>query len=261
MDKPLDNLCILPMNFNQFIDWYRELGKLKIFWAKQLNSIKLVSADEEKCLMEIEWAIRKHTERAIMIVAKDSNKASEMLRKSSNRYLDATKLVMIPEVDTLNPPYEINARSILYFWSRTSNTLEPNSEVRIITLSTWSDDDVETFRQIHKRSWGFFIPPRREDHIVVLAYLNDAPVGMAYFNKNNFNIDYGIHVIRTHWRNRIGTRILRETLDLGKKLGAKHVSVVRVLRSLKISSSDKQAILFYRANNPFLRLNVYRMAE
>jgi len=84
--------------------------------------------------MEIEWAIRKHTERVIMIVAKDSNKASKMLRKSNNRYLDAAKLVMILEVDTLNPPYEINARSILYFWSQTSNTLEPNNEVRIITL-------------------------------------------------------------------------------------------------------------------------------
>ena len=261
MNNPLDDLCVLPMNLNQFIGWYRELGKLKIFWAKQLNSVKLVSADEEKCLMEIEWAIRKHTERAIMIVAKDSNKASEMLRKSNDRYLDATKLVMIPEVDTLNPPYEINARSILYFWDQASNTLEPNSEVRITTLFTWSDNDVETFKQIHKRSWGFFIPPRKEDHIIVLAHLNDTPVGMAYFNKNNFNIDYGIHVIRNLWRNRIGTRILRETLDLGEKLGAKHISVVRVLRSLKISSSDKRAILFYRSNNPLLRLNVYRLAE
>jgi len=261
MNKPLDNLCILPMNFNQFIDWYRELGKLKIFWAKQLNSVKLVSADEEKCLMEIEWAIRKHTEKAIMIVAKDSNKASEMLRKGSNRYLSTIKLVMIPEVDTLNSLYDINARSILYFWSQTSNTLEPNNEVRITTLFTWSDDDIETFKQIHKKSWGFFIPPRKEDHIVVLAYLNDAPVGMAYFNKNNFNIDYGIHVIRNLWRNRIGTRILRETLDLGKRLGAKHISVVRVLRSLKISFSDKRAILFYRSNNPLLRLNVYRLTE
>jgi len=68
-------------------------------------------------------------------------------------------------------------------------------------------------------------------------------------------------VARSLWRNRIGTRILRETLDLGKKLGAKHTSVVRVLRSLRISSSDKRAISFYRSNNPYLRLNVYRLAE
>jgi len=249
------------MSFNQFTDWYRELGKLKIFWAKQLNSVKLVSIDKEKCLIEIEWAVRKHAERALMVIARDSNTASEMLRKSNNRYLGAIKLVMIPEVDMLNPPYEVNAWSILYFWSQSSVTLEPNSEARIITLSTWSDDDVEIFKQIHRKSWGFFAPPRREDHIVVLAYLSGEPVGMAYLNKNNFNIDYGIHVVRSLWRNRIGTRILRETLDLGKKLGAKHVSVVRVLRSLKISSSDKRAISFYRSNNPFLRLNVYRLAE
>jgi len=172
------------MNFDQFVDWYRELGKLKVFWAKLLNNVKLVSADGDKCLIEIKWAIRRRVERAIMIIAKDSNVALEILRNTSNRYMDTTKLVMIPEVDMLNPPYEVNARSILYFWSQSSVTLEPNSEARIITLSTWSDDDVETFKQIHKKSWGFFIPPRREDHIVVLAYLNNAPVGMAYFNKN-----------------------------------------------------------------------------
>jgi len=261
MGNPLDDFCVLPMNFDQFVDWYRELGKLKIFWAKQLNSVKLVSADGDKCLIEIEWVIRRRVERAIMIIAKDSNVALEILRKTSNRYMDTTKLVMIPEVDMLNPPYEVNARSILYFWSQSSVTLEPNSEARIITLSTWSDDDVETFKQIHKKSWGFFVPPRREDHIVVSAYLNGEPVGMAYLNKNNFNIDYGIHVVRSLWRNRIGTRILRETLDLGRKLGAKYISVVRVLRSLKISSSDKRAISFYRSNNPYLRPNVYMLAE
>lgn len=42
---------------------------------------------------------------------------------------------------------------------------------------------METFKQIHKSSWGFFIPPRNGDHIVILASLNDLPVGMAYLNK------------------------------------------------------------------------------
>jgi len=261
MNKPLDNLCILPMNFKQFIEWYREVGKLKIFWAKQLENIKLVSADKEKCLIEIEWAVRKHTEKAIMIIAKDSNKASEMLRNSSNKYSSAIKLVMSPEVNTPNSLYFINTRSILYFWNQTSNTLEPNNEVRSTTLFDWSNKEMKIFKQIHKKSWGFFIPPRKGDHIVVLAYLNNAPVGMAYFNKNNFNIDYGIHVMRNFWRNRIGTRILKETLELGKKLGANFISVVRVLRSIKISSADKRAILFYKSNNPFLRLNVYRLSK
>ena len=78
-------------------------------------------------------------------------------------------------------------------------------------------------------------------------------------SKNNFNIDYGIHVIRDLWRNRIGTTILREVLNLAERLNAKYVSVVRILRSLKASSSDKRAIEFYKANNPLLRLNIYRL--
>lgn len=84
---------------------------------------------------------------------------------------------------------------------------------------------------------------------------------MAYLNKYNLNIDYGVHVIRDFWRNRIGTRILREVLNLSKGLDAKYVSVVRILRSLRVSSSDRRAILFYTANNPAIRLTACRMKQ
>lgn len=95
-------------------------------------------------------------------------------------------------------------------------------------------NDLNIFKKIRKSSWGFFIPPRENDHIVMLAYLNSTPVGMAYLNKNNLNIDYGIHVVKDFWRNRIGTRILIETLELAKQLNASYMSVVRVLRSIRI---------------------------
>lgn len=248
------------MNSDQFIRWYSELSKLKIFWAKPLKNIKLVTFNKEKSLVETEWVVRKHAEKAIIVIARNPNEASEMLRRHGARYLSVTKLVMLPEECMLNSSYGVNARSILYFWDKDSRILEPNNEVRVVALFDWGDVDIEIFKGIHKRSWGFFIPPRKGDHIITLAYLNDAPVGMAYFNKNNFNIDYGIHVIRDLWRKRIGTSILREILNLEKKLGAEYVSVVRWLRSPRISSSDKRAISFYRANNPFLRLNVYRLA-
>ena len=66
-------------------------------------------------------------------------------------------------------------------------------------------------------------------------------------------------MLRDYWRMRIGTAILGKALTLSKELGAKHVSVVRVLRTLYGSPPDRRAILFYRANNPCLRLNVYRV--
>ena len=108
-------------------------------------------------------------------------------------------------------------------------------------------------------SWGFFTPPRKGDHVIILAYLRGVPVGMAYLDRWNFNIDYGIHVLRNYWRMRIGTAILRKVLEISKELGAKQVSVVRVLRTPSGSPSDKRAALFYRVNNPYLRFNVCRL--
>ncbi|MCR6692891.1 MAG: GNAT family N-acetyltransferase [archaeon YNP-LCB-003-016] len=257
MNELSGNLCILPMEFSEFNDWYKELSKLRIFWAKPLNNVNLISTDSEKCLLEIEWIVRRKIKKAIMCISKSPSKAFEVIRKSG--YESITKLLMIPEDSILSSSYNINARSILYFWDVHSKVLEPNNKVRIVKLWNWSNEDLEIFNQIHKKSWGFFIPPRKDDHIIVLAYLKDMPVGMAYLNKHNFNIDYGVHIARNFWRNRIGTTILREVLNLSKRLNAKYVSVVRVLRSLRISSSDRRAILFYKANNPALKLNVCRV--
>jgi GNAT superfamily N-acetyltransferase len=92
-----------------------------------------------------------------------------------------------------------------------------------------------------------------------LAWLDEEPARMAYLNKHNFNIDYGIHVKRDFWRKRIGTKILKEALRTSGELGAKHISVVRVLKSLRNSSSDRRALSFYKANNPSLKFNVFRV--
>lgn len=245
------------MDFVKFDEWYRELGKLKIFWAKPINDLRLASTGDMKWLVEIEWIERKRIKKATMSMAPSYDEAIGMMGKS--KYEDTTKLIIVPEDYMLSSSCNINAKSILYFWDIDSKTIEANRKVKITTLFNWEESDLDVFRQIHKMSWGFFIPPREGDHIVVLAYLKDLPVGMAYLNKNNFNIDYGVHVVRNLWRNRIGTRILVEVLNLAKRLGARYISVVRILRSLTGSSSDRRAILFYKANNPSLRFNVWRI--
>jgi len=85
------------------------------------------------------------------------------------------------------------------------------------------------------------------------------PVAMAYLNIHNFNIDYGVHVIKSHWRRRIGTRLLAELLKLARTMGSPALSVVRVFRSKRGTSSDIRAVRFYRANGPSKRMSVYRL--
>ncbi|MGC8935730.1 MAG: GNAT family N-acetyltransferase, partial [Thermoproteota archaeon] len=171
----------------------------------------------------------------------------------------SVKLAVIPE-DFSSMLFQFtDAKSVLYFWDVNSKVLEGNSKVKIVNLFEWNEAYLNTFRKIHKESWGFFIPPREDDHVVILAYLGSTPVGMAYFNKNNFNIDYGVHVVRELWRNRIGTRILEEALRVAKQMNASYISVVRVLRSTRIFSADRRALSFYKANQPSLRLSVCRV--
>jgi len=83
--------------------------------------------------------------------------------------------------------------------------------------------------------------------VVLIALLNDSPVGIAYLNNRNFNIDYyGIHVVKSYWRRRIGTALLAKLLELAKFMGASYISVVRVFRSVKGASADMRAVKFYK---------------
>ena len=91
-----------------------------------------------------------------------------------------------------------------------------------------------------------------------LARLSSEPVEAAYLNPVSINIDYGVHVRRSYWRKRIGTRLLSEILGYARSTGRRVVSVVRVLRSRRSTATDRRAIGFYGVNNPLHRLNVYR---
>jgi len=43
------------MNFEEFIKWYSELGKLKIFWVKPSESIELLNKESNLYLVSIKW--------------------------------------------------------------------------------------------------------------------------------------------------------------------------------------------------------------
>ncbi len=79
-------------------------------------------------------------------------------------------------------------------------------------LEDWGENEEALFKTVMRRSWGFYRPPRPEDHLVLLARLGSEPVALTYLNKHNFNLDYEVHVVRELWRRRIGTRVVKEAL-------------------------------------------------
>ena len=245
------------MAVEDFVSWYIELGKLMIFWAKRVKDIWLVDEIDGVFTIGVDWLIRRRIRKAVIAIAEEADRVERALT-ILHEYEDLTRILIIPEDYPLGLD-AVDARGILYFWDVNSRILKPNTDVRIEILESWNNGYIKVFEGIHRESWGFFIPPRIGDHLVFLGYLNDKPVGLAYLNINNFNIDYGIHVSRKYWRMRIGTRLLSEILRTSGERGSKYVSVVRIYRSLKGTSGDKRAVKFYRANNPSVRMSVYRL--
>jgi len=245
------------ISFEDFVKWYAELGKLRIFWAKPVESVSLLSKENNLCFVGVKWIVRGKIRDAVLSIARTQYEVPRII-KSFKDYGDLTKILMVPEESFMNLSL-VNARSVLYFWNINTRTLEPNRDVRIKIYSEWSDEEFEIFKRIHKQSWGFFMPPRQGDHRVLVAFLDDSPVGMAYLNVHNLNIDYGIHVIKSYWRKRIGTALLAKLLKLAGSMHAFHISVVRIFRSINGTSSDMRAVKFYRANNPSVKVSVYRL--
>jgi hypothetical protein len=138
------------MNFEEFIKWYSELSKLKIFWAKPIESIKLLNKESNLYLVSIKWIAKSKIKNAILAITGTQDVASkiiELLRK----YCDSVKLLMVPEYTSMNIGL-FDAKSLLYLWNVNVKTLEPNRNVSIKTFSEWDENDIETFKNIHKQS-------------------------------------------------------------------------------------------------------------
>ena len=151
--------------------------------------------------------------------------------------------------------------SKVFLYSVEGEFLEPNLEVTVEIHPPWSvnDDVVAQVSVVQRSSWGFYIPPPSMDYVLLAVLPDGSIVGSAYYNPASSNIDYGVHVSKSYWRHRIGSRLLVETARLASSLGCKWFSVVRVIRGVKLTASDRRAIAFYRANKPMLEFNVYRL--
>jgi len=171
-----------------------------------------------------------------------------------------TVILVMEEGWRLPKGFEAEAQSVAYFWDLGRlRLLEPNRDVGVEVLEDWGEAEEREFEAVMRGSWGFYRAPRRGDHLVVLARLGGTAVGLAYLNRRNYNLDYGVHVVRECWRRRIGTRVLGEALSAARELGARYASVVRVYRKLGGTAADRRASFFYRANGPQWRYVVYRV--
>lgn len=245
-----------PFKVEEFADWYRELGNLKIFWAKPLKELKILMG-EDSHLIKVEWNVRRGVKRGIICIAKALDEALKEIKRFKGK--GVSLIMLVPEDQAVEDVVKriASARSILYFWDVNAKTLTPNMEVNVVALRDWNEGD--EFKSVQRRSWGFYIPPVKGKHIVLLATFKGKVVGLTYLNLKTFNLDFGIHVVKEFWRRRIGTRLLSESLKLAREHGGRLVSVVRVLRSVRWTSSDRRALGFYRANMPKLRFSVMRL--
>jgi hypothetical protein len=157
------------MTFEEFVKWYTELGKLKIFWAKPFESISLLSKEDGLYLVGVKWIIRSRIEEAVLAIAEMADKVPKAI-DSLKAYGSSTKILMVPEEAPINLCL-MDARTALYLWDVNAMTLEPNKDVAVKTFTEWSENDVETFRRIYgKRA---ICTPKRPSRrrIFLFAYL------------------------------------------------------------------------------------------
>ncbi len=247
------------MKADWFAGWLRGAQWLGTFWCKVVGDVKVLYEGVDGAALLVDWPRAKRSRGGLLIYlyGEDVEAAHRLLRRFGADDLDII-LLLREGVDLrgLNP----NAESIFYAWTLPHRaSLEPNREVEIRVHADIDGEVEDASRSVMLRSWGFYIRPRRGLHTVVLAWLDGRPVGVAYLNRVNFNIDFGIHVARGFWRRRIGTRILQELANLAFQYGGRLMTVVRVLGRSR--AGDRRAISFYRANKPSVRLRVYRLSR
>jgi hypothetical protein len=121
------------IGFQGFANWYAELGKLKIFWAKPVKSINLLVKEGNLYFVGVEWIVRSIIRDAIICIAEKQYETPKIIRLLRD-YGDSVKILIIPEESPIDLSL-VNARSILYFWNVDAKTLEPNRHTRMKVYS------------------------------------------------------------------------------------------------------------------------------
>jgi len=249
--------CFSPLDHVEcLVKWLKGLSVLGIFWAKRVKEITITFKDP--LVLIIDWERSKRKALFTLCYEFSNDCLSYLQNFAGNEDIDLL-LLTVSEL----PQGLYDMWSKIFIYDPNKAFLEPNSEVIIEVYEPGrvNDNVVSAIEAVQRGSWGFYKPPPREDFVLIAKLPGGEPIGSAYYNPTSSNIDYGVHVSRPYWRRRIGTRILVEVAKLAKTLGNEWVSVVRVVRGIRPTQSDRRAIAFYRANKPKKELNVYRLTK
>jgi len=248
-------LCVYPLEpVECFAEWLSSIGYLGVFWAKRIASMKIVGYDPPVLL--VRWLRSRRWKAAYIYLC--LNELDYCLEDAQERFGEDVGVLVVTRYEL--PPRLYDRWSKVFIYNTYDGFLQPNGKV-VVEVYHPDDIDNELLRMVEavqRRSWGFYVSPPKDSY-VILALLDNYPVGSAYYNPVSSNVDYGVHVARHFWRRRIGTRLLVEAADLARMHGKKYISVVRVLRGVTTTGSDRRAISFYRANHPLAEANVYRI--
>ncbi len=151
-------VCLEPLTPDEFTHWYRQLGRLRLFWAKPVVELFPLYRLVEGCVVKVRWSSEKpRLEEAYLIILKRAKKLDFAAT------LRGTKILITPE-EIEKSLYQ--ARGGLYIYS----TSRPCA----------------TGLYLEKPPEGH--PEPGLDH--VLLYSGPDMKYLLYLNRWSFNIDY-----------------------------------------------------------------------
>jgi len=248
--------------------WRQEMGILRTFWTSGEERLALLGVEEEGRLVAVARLLRvpfyerrqwgsqgeERGEMQDVILVRPEEELLAPLIEAAEEVFRAHGLVAFgvsawvpqqwPLLERLGlSPYK---RSVLLTWD-VARPLPKTGNPEVIARPA-TPEQRPLLRRIQQSSWGFFIPPDFDRQEVLIGWLGDEPVGSVYLNRATGNLDFGVHVMRESWRQRVGTALLEAARQRCLAWGLSRMTVVRVLRALtSINPSDRQAWCFYRA--------------
>jgi GNAT superfamily N-acetyltransferase len=248
--------------------WRQEMGILRTSWASGEERLALLGVEEDGHLVAVARALRvpfherkrwggqgeaRGEVQDIALARLDDTLLASLLRAAEELFqthgltafgVSAWVPEQWPLLERLGlSPYK---RSVLLGWEVAQPLPKAGNFNVVVRLGAPKERPL--LRRIQAASWGFFIPPDFSRQEVLLAWLDERPVGSAYLNRATGNLDFGVHVVRELWQQRVGTALLEAARQQCLAWGLPRMTVVRVLRALtRINPTDRQAWCFYRA--------------
>lgn len=248
--------------------WHQDMGILWTFWASRGERLALLGIEEDGRVVAVARVLcvpfyerkrwggegEKRGELQDIALARPDERLLASLIETAEEVFQAHGLTAfgvsawVPEQWPLLERYGLSPykRSVLLGWDVARPLLKTANPDVIVRPAT--PDQRPLLRRVQQSSWGFFIPPYFDRQEVLIAWLRDEPVGSTYLNRATGNLDFGVHVVRDLWRQRVGTALLEAARQQCLAWGFARMTVMRVLRALtRINPGDRQAWCFYRA--------------